>query len=296
MRKKGRDRRRIAELERQLKGLLGERASGASQGAHLAQQGVTTSTVAPASTAGVANVTSAVYVKTSARSFSGPLPHPEILDGFEQLVPGAARQIIEDAHRQTLHRQGLERWAIKGDTIRSGLGLLAAMTISCGALLAGYKQPLLFFSDSGESPAMTAAFFSRSPRRVTAPVTNAAAREVMAVVAMVPPAQSCPASTRVEAGLLEDHQAVSALPGHCHLLVIVLDLPERGSPLWIDPSGRRVVCAAIPFFHRESCKPDGLDDADYRHESSRHDEAFHAALALASVGKTGRAALAGRGR
>ena len=40
--------------------------------------------------------------------YSGPIPHPVTLRQINEVVPGAAKQIIDDAHGQTAHRQGLE--------------------------------------------------------------------------------------------------------------------------------------------------------------------------------------------
>ncbi len=40
--------------------------------------------------------------------YSGPIPHPVTLRQINEVVPGAAKQIIDDAHGQTTHRQKLE--------------------------------------------------------------------------------------------------------------------------------------------------------------------------------------------
>nr|DAR22085.1 MAG TPA: putative membrane protein [Caudoviricetes sp.] len=41
--------------------------------------------------------------------FSGPIPPPEILSGYEQIHPGFADRIISMAEKQSAHRQGLEK-------------------------------------------------------------------------------------------------------------------------------------------------------------------------------------------
>lgn len=56
-------------------------------------------------------------------AFSGPLPRPDILIQYEQVVPGAAERIIIMAEQQTRHRQAMERTVIEGDTKRAYLGL-----------------------------------------------------------------------------------------------------------------------------------------------------------------------------
>ncbi len=41
--------------------------------------------------------------------YAGPLPHPEILEKFEQILPGSADRILKQAEAQTLHRIELEK-------------------------------------------------------------------------------------------------------------------------------------------------------------------------------------------
>lgn len=44
-----------------------------------------------------------------AAAFSGPLPPPNVLSGYEDVLPGAADRIISMAEKQSEHRQELER-------------------------------------------------------------------------------------------------------------------------------------------------------------------------------------------
>jgi len=57
-------------------------------------------------------------------AFEGPLPHPEVLKKFEEVVPGSAAQIIEQANKQTDHRIDIEKQVIKSDIRKSYLGLV----------------------------------------------------------------------------------------------------------------------------------------------------------------------------
>lgn len=57
-------------------------------------------------------------------AFEGPLPHPEVLKKFEEVVPGSAAQIIEQANKQTDHRIDMEKQVIKSDIIKSYLGIV----------------------------------------------------------------------------------------------------------------------------------------------------------------------------
>jgi uncharacterized membrane protein len=83
----------------------------------------------------------------AARSFSGPLPPPEILAGYEQIVPGAANRILTLLEHQTAHRQQLESVVIRGNVdaqkrgqwmaYSTGLMVLAA---AVGLMLAGKAE------------------------------------------------------------------------------------------------------------------------------------------------------------
>jgi len=52
---------------------------------------------------------------TTAETFSGPLPHPQILEKYNEVVPDAAERIIAMAENQSKHRQELETKAIESD-------------------------------------------------------------------------------------------------------------------------------------------------------------------------------------
>jgi uncharacterized membrane protein len=79
-------------------------------------------------------------VAFSGSSYSGPLPPPEILREFDQVVPGAAERIMRMAEKQQDHRIRLESKVITSDTYRSwaGLGLagfLGFIIVGCGSYL-----------------------------------------------------------------------------------------------------------------------------------------------------------------
>lgn len=74
-----------------------------------------------------------VHEKTM-HAFSGPLPHPEILKGFEEVVPGSAERIIKMAEGQFLHRTTLESRVINSDIIRSKWGQILGFIIAIAGL------------------------------------------------------------------------------------------------------------------------------------------------------------------
>lgn len=70
--------------------------------------------------------------------YSGPLPPPEILAQFEQIIPGAAERILRMAEEQSAHRRSLEAIVIKSDISRSKAGQLLGFIIAItGLLIAG---------------------------------------------------------------------------------------------------------------------------------------------------------------
>lgn len=70
-------------------------------------------------------------------SFSGPLPHPDILKKFDEVCPGAAKIIIEMANNQSEHRQNLEKNVINSDIKNSRLGLIFGFIIGMSGIIAG---------------------------------------------------------------------------------------------------------------------------------------------------------------
>jgi uncharacterized membrane protein len=79
---------------------------------------------------------SAIAVKTE-QSFSGPLPPPQILDHYNQIVPGAAEKIIALWESQVQHRQELEKKAITSDITQAYFGAILGFIIAMSAIGAG---------------------------------------------------------------------------------------------------------------------------------------------------------------
>src|SRR3990167_2352961 len=68
------------------------------------------------------------------QSFSGPLPPPEILRKFDEVVPGAAERIIKMAEDQSIHRKELEKKVIDSDIARSKWGQILGFVIAITGL------------------------------------------------------------------------------------------------------------------------------------------------------------------
>lgn len=88
----------------------------------------------------------AASVSIESKSFSGPLPHPEILVQYDKIVSGSAERIISIWEGQVRHRQELEKKVIESDIKQSQCGailgfLIAIAAISAGTFLAYIGRP-----------------------------------------------------------------------------------------------------------------------------------------------------------
>lgn len=61
---------------------------------------------------------------------SGPLPHPEILDGYEKVLPGSADRILKMAEKQQDHRTSIENKLVNAENQSRLLGLGAGFLIA----------------------------------------------------------------------------------------------------------------------------------------------------------------------
>ena len=69
--------------------------------------------------------------------FSGPIPPPSILAGYNDIIPDGAERIFRMAEKQQDHRMELERITIVGDTNRSKLGLILGFVLSVLVVFGG---------------------------------------------------------------------------------------------------------------------------------------------------------------
>ena len=67
--------------------------------------------------------------------FSGPLPHPSILQGYENCMPGAADRILRMTENESEHRRSIEKLVITSDFAEARRGQYCATAITLGALL-----------------------------------------------------------------------------------------------------------------------------------------------------------------
>ena len=96
-----------------------------------------------------AEVTHQVITQVS-RFFSGPLPPPEVLTGYNDAFPGAAERIVAMAESQSQHRQTIEKRVVDSNCRNELAGLivgsiLSAIAIVGGIYLAAHDKPLSGF-------------------------------------------------------------------------------------------------------------------------------------------------------
>lgn len=68
--------------------------------------------------------------------FSGPIPPPNIIKGYEEILPGAADRIISMAEKQSEHRQQMEQTMVSSESRDSLLGVLFAFGLGIGCIIA----------------------------------------------------------------------------------------------------------------------------------------------------------------
>lgn len=74
--------------------------------------------------------------KVMQSEFSGPIPPPNMIKGYEAILPGAADRIITMAEKQSSHRQEMERKIIFAESRDSLLGILFAFFLGIGYIVA----------------------------------------------------------------------------------------------------------------------------------------------------------------
>ena len=78
-------------------------------------------------------------------TFSGPLPPPQVLGMYDNIIPGLAERLVEAFETQQRHRQSLENKVVESGINRAWYGLWCALTVSIAgigvaALAVAYQQ------------------------------------------------------------------------------------------------------------------------------------------------------------
>jgi len=70
--------------------------------------------------------------------FSGPLPHPQLLKEYGEIVSNGAERIFAMVENQMRHRISLEKMVIESDVRRSDRGLILGFVLSLVIILGGF--------------------------------------------------------------------------------------------------------------------------------------------------------------
>lgn len=70
------------------------------------------------------------FERTEMSFHSGPLPDPETLARYDEIVPGMAQGLYDSFEKQGDHRRRIESWRISSDIVQSWLGTITAATIA----------------------------------------------------------------------------------------------------------------------------------------------------------------------
>jgi uncharacterized membrane protein len=76
-------------------------------------------------------------IEISRHQFSGPLPPPEILKEYNDILPGLADRVMKMAEKQSTHRQKIEDRVIGSDAYRANAGLWIGAGVAVLSILAG---------------------------------------------------------------------------------------------------------------------------------------------------------------
>ena len=90
-----------------------------------------------------------VVIKAMKEEFSGPIPHPDTIQKYEEILPGAADRIISMAERQASHRQALEKKMIEAESRDGLLGVVFAFLLGMGCIAAAVLMVFLVPQNGG---------------------------------------------------------------------------------------------------------------------------------------------------
>jgi uncharacterized membrane protein len=107
--------------------------------------------------------------------YTGPLPPPEALKKYEEILPGAAERIMCMAEKQAQHRQKLEEMIVRANNRDSLLGLIFGFIIGLATIggglfciLKGYQWSGAFLGLSGLTGVVSAFIYGSRQKRLEA--------------------------------------------------------------------------------------------------------------------------------
>lgn len=85
-----------------------------------------------------------VKQEIQAIEFRGPIPHPDIIGGYEEILPGAADRILSMAEAESKHRRDMERKMIESEARDSLLGILCGFLLGIGCIIAAIIMAIVY--------------------------------------------------------------------------------------------------------------------------------------------------------
>jgi len=86
-----------------------------------------------------------IKAQVTAQQFSGPVPHPEILLGYDKILPGAAERILVMAERDQKHQIEIETSAQHLVAREIRRGQIFGLTVSISAFITSIVSLILGF-------------------------------------------------------------------------------------------------------------------------------------------------------
>lgn len=74
---------------------------------------------------------------TKTEIFSGPMPHPEILAQYDNIIPGSANRILCMVENQQTHRMGMEKKYLESDIAITKRGQVFGLAIALCLIIGG---------------------------------------------------------------------------------------------------------------------------------------------------------------
>lgn len=81
--------------------------------------------------------------------FSGPIPPPSIIKGYEEVLSGSADRIISMAENQSRHRQQMEKTMVSAEVRDSLLGILFAFVLGTLCIVASIIMVIMVPKNAG---------------------------------------------------------------------------------------------------------------------------------------------------
>lgn len=92
------------------------------------------------------------------RSYSGPIPPPDLLKQYDEIAAGTALRIIAMSEKQSEHRMSLEKQVVTSGIRRSWAGLVFGFLIACVFAGAGVWIASMGHPAAGATVATTSVF------------------------------------------------------------------------------------------------------------------------------------------